>query len=522
MEPNSFSSLAEKLISVFEKKQYEEKNDTVTVNALISKVASFYEKFRTSMDYGSEETIPRRAIERMLKRMLILEQDPKHLAQSLIRELIWAGYFPNATIPQSLTEHLAGAIELHFKLKNSVSAQKIISNDDLNTFIMQILSCEILYILIPNREKDAVANFMFKILRESVIMEDETEETKDIQVFLAIRKSFSKDDLAFLRYKLFVQIFGRLNSSSFNQIEQNFEKGYSEIKYQLQFPKKERIVSHIKKITPPFLILYEILLEERENIKLLVLDKEKFRMKVFGVCERKYQTIKRKVRTAIIRSFIFILFTKAITALAIEGTFESIFLGRIQWSSITLNTVLPPIIMAVAGLAIRTPGVKNTEFIYAGIQKILFMETPVITKTLVLKKTKEAATLKDYMFSIFWLLTIVLTFGIIWFLLGELHFNILSKGIFIFFIAIISFLSYRINQTANSYTVARKQNIFTPIFDFFFVPIIRVGRSLTEGITQINFLLITIDFIIEAPFKGLIGFFEQWFVYVATKREELE
>lgn len=522
MGPSTFSSFAEKLIAVFEKKQYEEKSDTVTVNALISKVASFYEKFRTSMDYGSEETIPRRAIERMLKRMLILEQDSKVLAQNLIRELIWAGYFPNATVPQSLTEQLAAAIDLHFKLKNSLSSQKTVSNEDLNVFIMQILSCEILYILIPNREKDAVANFMFKILKESVVIQDEPEETRDIQVFLGIRKSFSKDDLAFLRYKLFVQIFGRLTNSNFNQVEQNFEKGYNEIKRQLQFPKKERIVTHIKRHTPPFLILYEILIEERGNIKQLVLDKEKFRMKVFAVCERKYQTIKRKVRTAIIRSFIFILFTKAITALSIEGTFESIFLGRIEWSSITLNTIIPPFIMAVAGLAIRTPGVKNTELIYVDIQKILFVENPVITKTIVLKKTKEAPTLKDFIFSVFWILTIALTFGIIWFLLGELHFNILSKGIFIFFIAIISFLSYRINQTANSYTVFRKQNIFTPIFDFFFVPIIRVGRSLTEGITQINFLLITIDFIIEAPFKGLIGFFEQWFVYVATKREELE
>jgi hypothetical protein len=54
------------------------------------------------------------------------------------------------------------------------------------------------------------------------------------------------------------------------------------------------------------------------------------------------------------------------------------------------------------------------------------------------------------------------------------------------------------------------------------VPIIRVGRRFTEGIAQINFILIIIDFIIEAPFKGLVGFFEQWFLFLANKREELE
>jgi hypothetical protein len=52
--------------------------------------------------------------------------------------------------------------------------------------------------------------------------------------------------------------------------------------------------------------------------------------------------------------------------------------------------------------------------------------------------------------------------------------------------------------------------------------VIRVGRRFTEGISQINFILMIIDFIIEAPFKGLVGFFEQWFSFLATKREELE
>jgi hypothetical protein len=67
-----------------------------------------------------------------------------------------------------------------------------------------------------------------------------------------------------------------------------------------------------------------------------------------------------------------------------------------------------------------------------------------------------------------------------------------------------------------------RQSLTAPLIDFFFVPIIRVGRRLTEGIAQINFILIIIDFIIEAPFKGLVGFFEQWFLFLSIKREELE
>lgn len=522
-DSNSFSKLALSLINVFETREKELNDEKITVNDLVSKVAFFYEKFRTAMDYGTEETIPRRAMERMLKRMLFLDQKPKNIGEDLVRELIWAGYFPNATVPESLINRVSNCINLYLNLKDKILEKKILRNEDINKFILEILSCEIFSILIPNKEKDAVANFMFQILRNSINLEDDSEQTKDIQIFIAIRKSFAKDDLAFLRYKLFTQIFGRLTNENFDQILNSFENGYKEIKYQLTYPKKERILGHIKKRTPPFLILYDILSEEKGYIKILAKDPESFKNRIFAACNKKYRSIKRKVRTAIVRSFIFILTTKAVTALAVEGTFESLFLGQIQWSSIFLNTILPPIFMAIAGLGIKTPNEQNSEFIYEDIQRLLFEENPVIAPTLLVKlKPTSARSLRDYTFSILWILSIGLTFGIIWFTLGKLHFNILSKGIFVFFIAIVSFLSYRIYQTANSYTVMKRQNLFTPLFDFFFVPIIRVGQRLTEGFTQINFILITIDFIIEAPFKGLIGFFEQWFIFVATKREELE
>ena len=520
---NSYSKLATHLINVFETREKELNDEKITVNDLVSKVAYFYEKFRTAMDYGTEETIPRRAIERMLKRMLFLEQKPKTLAEDLIRELIWAGYFPNATVPESLIDRVSTSISLYLHLKNSLSKRNTLKKEDINDFILEVLSCEIFSILVPNKEKEAVVNFTFQILRDSINIEDDTKQTKDIQVFLAIRKSFAKDDLPFLKYILFTQIFGRLTQENIDNVLNSFDKGYKEIKYQLSYPLKERILGNIKKRIPPFLILYDILTEEKGQIKALSLKEEAFKERVFEACDKKYRTIKRKVRTAVIRSFIFILFTKAIIALAIEGTFESIFLGQIQWSSIMLNIILPPTIMVAVGLSIRTPNEENSEIIYNDIQKLLYEENPVITNSLSLKlKANTSRTLKDYIFSILWILSICLTLGIIWLALDKLHFNILSKGIFIFFIAIISFLSYRIYQTADSYKVTRRQSLFTPLFEFFFVPIIRVGQQLTEGIVQINFILIAIDFIIEAPFKSLIGFFEQWFLFVASKREELE
>jgi len=520
---NSFSSMADALIKAFEIKPVTDTEKKITVNILVSKVAAWYEKFRTAMDYGNEETILRRAIERILKRRLFLDEDPKSLAEDLVRELVWAGYFEDSTVPESIILRVASSIKLYLKLKENVLAKRLIPNENVTEAILQLLSCDIDYILKPNKEKEAMTNFMYRIFKDTVDIVDDSKQTRDVQVFIAVRKNFARDDIAFLRYKLFSQMFGKLTDENFENVLANIANAYKEITYQLNYPRKDRIFNHVKKKTPAFLVLYDILMQERGNIKLLVKNDEEFKDRVFADCNTRYKRIKSKITTAIIRSFVFILVTKTFIAVFLEGSFENLFYGQIQWAAMGINIVVPPLLMVVAGALINTPGNKNSAKIFSDMQKLLFVENPQLIQPLAIKlKADTTHSMKDFIFSILWFLSTILVFGLILTALMRLHFNPLSQAVFLFFIAVISFLTYRIYQTANIYTVVARQGLISPIIDFFFVPVIRVGRKFTEGIAQINFILIIVDFIIEAPFKGLVGFFEQWFMFVANKREELE
>jgi hypothetical protein len=515
--------MADALIKAFEIKPVVDTEKKITVNILVSKVAAWYEKFRTAMDYGNEETILRRAIERILKRRLFLDEDPKSLAQDLVRELVWAGYFEDSTVPESIILSVASSIKLYLKLKENILTKRLVPNENVTECILQLLSCDIDYVLKPNKEKEAMTNFMFRIFKDTVDIIDDSKQTKDVQVFIAVRKNFARDDIAFLRFKLFSQMFGKLTEENFDNVLTNFANAYKEIKYQLNYPRKDRIFNHVKKKTPAFLVLYDILMQEKGGIKLLVKNEEEFKERVFADCNKRYKRIRGKITTAIIRSFVFILVTKAFIALFVEGSFENLFYGHIQWAAMSVNIVVPPLLMVFAGLLIKTPGNKNSAKIFSDMQKLLFVENPQLIQPLVLKlKADTTHSMKDFIFSILWFLSTLLVFGLILTALMRLHFNPLSQAIFLFFIAVISFLTYRIYQTANIYTVVARQGLISPIVDFFFVPVIRVGRKFTEGIAQINFILIIVDFIIEAPFKGLVGFFEQWFMFVANKREELE
>ncbi|MFH1832939.1 MAG: hypothetical protein ABH816_02095 [Candidatus Levyibacteriota bacterium] len=519
-----FSLFADVLIREFEKDETPSSGRKISVNPIVSKVASIYEKLRNAMDYRDEEVILRAAIERILKRRFLFGGTGKSIAEPLVRELVWARYFPDESLSESIIEKIGKKIDLYSKLhQNILLKHPSFSEKTINQLIYQLMSSDLEHILGKPHKKEVMTNFIFRIMRENISIIDDSEQTRDAQVFIAIHKSFAKDDLALLYYHLFNQYFGEISEKNLEETSSDFLKGYREINYQLNYPRKDRIYNFVKDKTAVFFILEDLLNLEKGNVRELYKSEKDFDKIVFEICESRYEGISSKVRRAIFRSVIFILLTKAFFALAIEGTYESVFYGRILWTSTLLNIGVPPFLMAAVGFLIRGPSQNNSKRILSYIKLLLTSDSTKFKNPLQIKKNPDKIKpLLNSIFTLLWLATFLLAFGIIIFFLGKLHFNIVSLGIFVFFLAIVSFLSYRINQSAHIYSIEEKKNILAPVVDFLLMPFVRVGRHLTEGISQINLFIFILDFIIETPFKGLFGFFEQWFLFLQAKREELE
>lgn len=522
VEDKELSEFAQVVISVFEEGGEERSGGRLTVNPLISKVASLYEKLRNAMEYREEEVVLRNSIERILKRRLITFGEKRKIAEPLIRELVWARYFSGENLSESFIKEVEDKIRLYLELKHQLLKNKALKEGELNEWIYHLISATIEQMLRKNREKETIASLMFQILKEAVVIEDDNEQTKNAQIFIAIRRSYAKDDIAFLRFHLFHQYFGDLTFESLESVASRFVEGYKEIQYQLHYPRKDTIFSYVKNKTGVFFILEDFLRIYKGQIREIAQNSEELKRAVIEACEARYSGIQAKVQRAIVRSVLFILLTKVIFAFAVEGTIENIFYGRILWAAMTVNVLVPPFLMVLVGFFIKTPGKYNSQRIYQYIQTILFDEKPRLGGPLVIRKKPEKKTALSIIFTLLWFLAFFLSFGLVMFVLSKLNFHIVSQFIFLFFLAIVSFLTYRIGRTARTYTVEERQGALTPLIDFFFMPIVRVGRSLTEGISQINIFLFIFDFIIETPFKGLFTFFEQWFFYLHTKREGLE
>ncbi|HSW47489.1 MAG TPA: hypothetical protein VLG67_00255 [Candidatus Saccharimonadales bacterium] len=517
------SPLADILIESLTKKE-ENHNDErkISVNPIVTKFASWYEKLRNAMEFREDEVILRATIERILKRRLLLGGNGKSTAEPLVKELLWARYLPDNEIAESKVHQVEESIDLHLTLRLSVLAEHRMPDSLINEWIYDLMSSDIQYILNSKRDKEIIANFMFQVLKDDVSITDDSEETKDAQVFIAVRKAFARDDIAFLRFHLFTQYFGKLTEKSLDSTVRKFAEGFEEIIKQLNYPGKERIYSYVKRRTAAFFIFEDVIIANKINLTELIEKPEELEKIVIEACETRYKGISKRVRTAIIRSVIFILLTKLAFAFVVEGTYERVFLGGIKWRSIIINTTVPPLLMVIVGLLIRTPGVDNSKLIYKYINQLLHQDNPQLGDRLTMAIEQEKNSLSHVIFNILWLISFVLSFGGMIFVLSKLNFNIISQFIFVFFLTIVSFLAYRISLLANVYRVGERQGLTTFVVDFFFMPVIRVGRKLTQSISQVNIFLYFFDFFIEAPFKLLFAFFDQWFYFLHRKTEEME
>ncbi|MBU1032268.1 hypothetical protein KKE03_05120 [Patescibacteria group bacterium] len=520
----TLNNLSSVLIAAYDKDSIPNHDKTISVNPVVAELATWYEKFRTAMDYREDEVILRSTIERILKRRLILGGNGQSVATPLIRELLWARYFPDSTIAEFQVSKVAKAIDLYLELEDRINKKHAINKGLVGEWMLHLLSSEIEHILVPNDPKDMMSNFMFGIFKERIIILDDSDQTRDIQVFIAIRRAFANDDPAFLRYHLFKQYFGSPSEDNLEKIADNFPHCHKEIEKQFKHPAKDKIYSYIKNQTIPFLILNDVLRKHRGKVSSLISDEEFLSSEILSACSVRYKAINTKVKRAIIRSVIFIFFTKALFALFVEGTFERFLYGQIIWPSIVLNTLTPPVLMVMVGLLIQTPSRDNSFKILKKINTILYDDSPDLdTPLLVKKRGGKTGPVLWSIFILLWLITFALSLGAVVFILSKLGMNPLSQGVFIFFLAIVSFISFRINRTAHMYIVKdKKDNFGSLIFDFFFLPFIQIGRRLTMTITQLNIILFIFDFIIETPFKGIFAFFEQWFSFLRTQREKLD
>lgn len=520
------SPVVDALIVSFEKDHTPTKGDhRFSVSRTVSILARIYEKARNAVEFRAEHLVRRAAIERILKRRVMLNGGSGSIAENLIVELLWARYVDSGFIDDAKVAEIHAIINRYLTLKHELFANKS-SHDGVSwDSILSLAASEIEDTIVSASKREALVNFMYQAIRPRVHIPHQDERYINMQTYIAVERAYAQSDDALIVYELMKLIqpawFGASIDNARGQFADVVRNTYA-VESALKEPVGESLMRFVRKQTPPFLLLRDFLFTTRGKARDIIENREEFEHKLTEIASHKYHEIGTKVRRAMVRSIIYIFLTKMVFALALEIPVDLFITKRIEYLAIAINTLFPPILLYFVAGFVTVPGPENTKRLIDRLEKIVFHfpayqeEEDTFTP-----KQHVRRPLLTAIFSVFYLVTFLISFGLISFVLTKLHFNIASQLIFVFFVTMVSFFAYRIRISAKEYDVIERQGFLSPIVDFFFLPILRVGHLLSREIARINIFIFFFDFILEAPLKVIFDVVEEWIRFVRSKKEEI-
>ncbi len=510
----------------------------IKVSELVSRMAFYYEKIRNSVDYKEDNLLRKNAIERILKRQIVIEGavslrdvDSREVSKHLLVELIRAGYLPNNKIPETKIGEIAVVVERYLKLKR-ISADKInLTNikekNELINWIIAMAATDIEERVGMSKADKVVIDYMYDVLEPNIKLPENSKYDKDreIQIYVAIHRNFfrfDKDMIGFILLKYFIADWENAGDDKIEDLAKNINALRESINNQIDHalaPQLNRIVS---RYTVFFTILIDTIEDDCVGIyDCFGKDPKVFPRHIKRICEARYKMTKKRLWRAAIRSLLYVFLTKSVFAFALEVPVIKWFGEEVNMFSLAINIGFPVLLLFLIVIFTKTPSIENSLKVVEGIEEIVFEEKKR-TEPFQLRHPGERGGFMNTVFGIFYTITIFLSFGAVVWILNEINFNFVSIIIFLFFLALISFFSIRIRKGIKELMVLPpKENILSFFADFFYVPIVTTGKWLSEKFSRLNVFVFILDFIIEAPFKIFVEITEEWTKYVKERKDNI-
>lgn len=499
--------------------------ETIEVSVPASTAASFYEKVRNTLDYQEEHLLRRNAIERMLRRYRGSGDSPEQMAADLLKELVWAKYLPNKSIPLSLGPKIAIILAKYEPLFSAVMSVKA-KREELTSWLLDVVATEVEYALAPPASDEALASFMYEEMRSRIDWDpkfDLTEEKKDLRLYIAIHRTLLKSNAATLRYRLLTLYYPtwagvQADQRLIDELAANIVPVISTIEEELFHPLTDRLGRVLRRKAGIFRVLRDAFVIAKDHTPLIT-DPAALDDAIRGALHDRTKDFNVRLRRTVVRAVMFLFLTKMLLALIIEVPYDLFIAQEASWYPLLVNITFHPIFLALIGLTVSIPEKKNVEDYIAAARAI------AVGAPHTLLSVRVRRDVRSTWFSVFGVLYAILflgVYGIIGAILHSLGFHGLSIALFLFFLSLVTFFGIRIRSSTKDIVASDARNGFIgTVFDVLMLPIVRAGSWLSIRVAKINVFIYFFDFIIEAPLKVAIEFVESWLNFVREKKEEI-
>jgi hypothetical protein len=492
------------------------------VSRTVSALAVAFEKIRNAVEFRAEHLIRRAAIERILKRLVLLNGAAGPIAENLVTELLWAKYIDSSFIDEDKIAELTLIIDKYLTIKQAISAGHAAVSWE---YVLGIASSEIEESIVPAKKRQALLYFFYQAHRPKISLTGVDDLQTNLITLVASERAYMQSDDALIAYHLTTLLLPNwLNNTKVtgpNTVSQ-FVGATQTIRTTLTHPLTAPVFRYLRRQVPPFLLLKDFFIEAGPEVRNYIDDPKKLDEKLTQIAITRYNETGRKVRRAMVRSFIYIFLTKMVFAFALEAPYDIYIMKKLAPIPLVINTIFPPLMLFLVAGLFNVPGADNTRRLIDRIHKLLYHFDDVAhEKDTFTERQKDRRPVLTVAFSFFYLATFAITFGLINIVLTALHFSIPSKIIFVFFAALVSFFAYRIRVSAKEYEMIERQGFLEPLMDFFLMPILQAGQFLSREIARLNIFIFIFDFILEAPLKVIFEVVEEWIRFIRTKKEEI-
>ncbi|MFH1423993.1 MAG: hypothetical protein ABIG29_03530 [Candidatus Nealsonbacteria bacterium] len=513
--------------------QAKEGVSTINVDEVASRVASFYEKMRGVIDWREEHLLRKTAIERILKRRLFLKKNldmAEKIAEPFIYELIRGGHFPNETIPESKIDEVQKIIDkCVFILENSPTPEKEKAKMYLYDWLFGVAACEIEATLSPSPKENALIDFMMEAMKAGIRVKERSsvrsisEGEADTQLYIAVQRALFKLDSPTITYNLLRRWFpdwANLPRPALNEITSNIYLIWKKIEEALKHPLSEKFYAICERYDTPYLILGDIISQNPAQAQQILKNPGVLESKIKEAYGFRLKKVGLKMNRAAIYSTISIFLTKVLVALAIEVPFDKYVTQQFNYLTSVLSIMAPPVLMFFLVLSIRPPSKHNEDMVIMEVMKIVYgKEKRDIYE---IRPSLRRGLVLNLFMVVFYLAGFIASYGFIVWGLQKMNFSILSIIIFLLFVSMISFAGVKIRQRAKELVVEKEKETFLHgLLDLFSLPIIQVGRWLSNQWAKYNAVAIIFNSLLDMPFQLFVEFLEQWRSFLREKKEKI-
>jgi hypothetical protein len=492
------------------------------VSRTVSALAVVFEKIRNAVEFRAEHLIRRAAIERILKRLILLNGAAGPIAENLVTELLWAKYIDSSFIDEDKIAELTLIIDKYLHIKQAISAGHAAIPWD---YVLGVASSEIEESIVPAKKRQALLYFFYQINRQKIALAGVNDIQTNLITLVASERAYMQSDDALIAYHLTTLLLpewsNNIKETGPNAVQQ-FLDATRTIRSALTHPLTAPVFRYLRRQVPPFLLLRDFFVDAGPEVRNYIDEPKKLDEKLTQIAISRYNETGHKVRRAIVRSIIYIFLTKMLFAFALEAPYDIYIMKKLTPIPLIINSLFPPIMLFLVAGLFSVPGADNTRRLIDRIHKLLYHFDEIAKeKDKFTERQRERRPVLTVAFSFFYLATFAITFGLINILLNALQFSIASKIIFVFFVALVSFFAYRIRHSAKEYEMIERQGLLEPLMDFFLMPVLQAGQFLSREIARLNIFIFIFDFILEAPLKVIFEVVEEWIRFIRTKKEEI-